>query len=123
MIIDLTNVPIGVAESHRDLYTLKSAEMYKELNKMERKHNFIIMPISVYNVIECHQYFEPCNVNINEGIFKVGDFCGYECYIDMMITDNRIIMSKDIQSMRDNKINAILGLDKLDKDLDIKIII
>ncbi len=123
MIIDLTNVPIGVAETHRDLYTLKSVEMYKELNKMERKHNFIIMPISVYNVIECHQYFEPCQVDINEGIFKVGDFCGYECYVDMMITDNRVIMSKDIQSMRDNKINAILGLDKLDKDLEIKIII
>jgi hypothetical protein len=123
MIIDLTNVPIGVAETHRDLYILKSAEMYKELNKMERKHNFIIMPISVYNVIECHQYFEPCQVDIDEGIFKVGDFCGYECYVDMMITDNRIIMSKDIQSMRDNKINAILGLDKLDKDLDIKIVI
>ncbi len=123
MVIDLTNVPIGVAENHRDLYTLKSAEMYKELNKMERKHNFIIMPISVYNVIECHQYFEPCHVDINEGIFKVGDFCGYECYVDMMITDNRVIMSKDIQSMRDNKINAILGLDKLDKNLEIKIII
>jgi len=123
MIIDLTNVPIGVAETHRDLYTLKSAEMYKELNKMERKHNFIIMPISVYNVIECHQYFEPCQVDINEGIFKVGNFCGYDCYVDMLILDNRIIMSKDLQSMRDNKLNSILGISDLVKDLEIKIII
>jgi hypothetical protein len=123
MIIDLTNVPIGVAENHRDLYTLKSAEIYKELNKMEKKHNFIIMPISVYNVIEFHQYFEPCQVNIDDGIFKVGNFCGYECYVDMHIKDYRIIMSKDKQSMRDNKINSILGISDLVEDLEIKIII
>ena len=43
MIIDLTNIPIGVAESYRELYILKSAEMYKELNKMNKKHNFIII--------------------------------------------------------------------------------
>jgi hypothetical protein len=60
---------------------------------------------------------------VNEGIFKVGDFCGYECYVDMFITDNRIIMSKDKQAMRDNKINSILGISDLEKDLEIDIII
>ena len=123
MIIDLTNIPIGVAESYRELYILKSAEMYKELNKMNKKHNFIIMPMSVYNIIECHQYFESCHINDNEGIFKVGNFCGYECYVDMFIKDNSIIMSHDKQSMRENKINSILGISDLEKYLEIKIII
>ena len=123
MIIDLTNIPIGVAESYRDLYILKSAEMYKELNKMKKKYNFIIMPISVYNIIECHQYFEPCHINNNEVIFKVGNFCGYECYVDMFIKDNRVIMSHDKQAMRENKINSILGISDLEKDLEIEIII
>jgi hypothetical protein len=123
MIIDLTNIPIGVAENYRELYILKSAEMYKELNKMKKKYNFIIMPISVYNIIECHQYFEPCHINNNEVIFKVGNFCGYECYVDMFIKDNRVIMSHDKQAMRENKINSILGISDLEKDLEIEIII
>jgi len=123
MIIDMSNIPIGVAESYRDLYILKSAEMYKELNKMKKKYNFIIMPISVYNIIECHQYFEPCHINNNEVIFKVGNFCGYECYVDMFIKDNRVIMSHDKQAMRENKINSILGISDLEKDLEIEIII
>jgi hypothetical protein len=123
MIIDLTNIPIGVAENYRELYILKSAEIYKELNKMKKKYNFIIMPISIYNIIECHQYFEPCHINNNEGIFKVCDFCGYECYVDMFIKDNRVIMSHDKQAMRENKINSILGISDLEKDLEIEIII
>ena len=123
MLIDLNDIPIGIAETHRELYILKSAKIYKEIKKMDKKHNFIIMPMSVYNIIECHQYFESCNVDVNEGIFKVGDFCGYECYVDMFITDNRIIMSKDKQALRDNKINSILGIGDLEKDLEINIII
>jgi hypothetical protein len=41
----------------------------------------------------------------------------------MFITDNRIIMSKDKQAMRENKINSILGISDLEKDLEINIII
>ena len=125
MEINLNDIPLGVAENYRELYTLKSALIYKEIKKMEKKHNFIIMPMSVYNIIECHQYFEPCHLGINpsDGIFKVGDFCGYECYVDMLLTEDRIIMSKDKQAMRENKINSILGISDLEKDLEINIII
>lgn len=123
MEIDLNDIPIGIAETHRELYMLKSAKIYKEIKKMDKKHNFIIMPMSVYNIIECHQYFEPCHIHTPEGIFKVGIFCGYECYVDMLLTDNRIIMSKDKQAMRENKINSILGISDLEKDLEIDIII
>ncbi len=123
MVIDLSKIPIGVAETEREVYILKSAKMYKEINKMEKGYNFIIMPISVYNIIECHDRFEHCQVNVTDGIFKVGSLCGYDCYVDMMILDNRIIMSKDLQSMRDNKIDSILGIRELEKDLEIKILI
>jgi hypothetical protein len=40
-----------------------------------------------------------------------------------MITDNTIVMSKDKQSMRDNKINSILGISDLEKDLKINVIL
>jgi hypothetical protein len=53
----------------------------------------------------------------------LGDFCGYECYVDMLLTEDRIIMSKDKQAMRENKINSILGIGDLEKDLEIDIII
>ena len=123
MIIDLSNIPLRVTETDKELYLLKSAKMWSEIKNMKKKHNFIIMPISVYNIIECHKSFDPCHVVMNDDVYKVGDFCGYECYVDLMITDNTIVMSKNKQSMRDNKINSILGISDLEKDLKINVIL
>ncbi len=124
MTIDLTKIPIGISFSERDINRLKSGLIQRSIFNMKEKYNFIIMPISVYNIIENHQKFESCHVDITDnGVFKVGNFCGYDCYVDMMILDNRIILSKDLQSMRDNKINSILGISSLVKDLEIDIIL
>lgn len=123
MIIDLTDIPIGISFSERDLNLLRSGRIQSKILSMKDKYNFIIMPISIYNIIEHHSSFEHHHVNVTEGIFKVGSVFGYDCYVDMMILDNRIILSKDVQSMRNNKINAILGKESLLKDLEIDVIL
>jgi hypothetical protein len=92
------------------------------LNRLNENYNFIIMPMSVFNILECDPRFSSCEIDNPTGIFKVGIFCGYDCYVDLYLTDNRIILSKDLQRMRENKINAILGTDELKKDLNIDII-
>ena len=129
MEINLNDIPIGVAETERENHMLKSAKIYKELNKYDTSHNFLIMPMSVFNIIETHKYFEPVNVvwdanvisRTMSDLYKVGKFCGYECYVDLHLQDT-IILSHDKQKMRENKLNSILGTDSLIEDIDIKVI-
>ena len=122
MKIDLNNIPYGQIESEYEENRLKSSTIYNSLNKLNENYNFIIMPMSVFNILECDPRFSSCEIDNPTGIFKVGIFCGYDCYVDLYLTDNRIILSKDLQRMRENKINAILGTDELIKDLNIDII-
>jgi hypothetical protein len=122
MKIDLNNIPYGQIESEYEENRLKSSTIYNSLNKLNENYNFIIMPMSVFNILECDRRFSSCEIDNPSGIFKVGIFCGYDCYVDLYLTDSRIILSKDLQRMRENKINAILGTDELIKDLNIDII-
>jgi len=122
MEIDLNKITYGQIESEYDMNRLKSSVIYNSLNRLNENYNFIIMPMSVFNILECDTRFSSCEIGNPTGIFKVGIFCGYDCYVDLYLTDNRIILSKDLQRMRENKINAILGTDELIKDLNIDII-
>jgi hypothetical protein len=122
MKIDLNKITYGQIESEYEENRLKSSTIYNSLNRLNENYNFIIMPMSVFNILECDPRFSSCEINNPTGIFKVGIFCGYDCYVDLYLTDNRIILSKDLQRMRENKINAILGTDELIKDLNIDII-
>lgn len=122
MEIDLNKITYGQIESEYDMNRLKSSTIYNSLNRLNENYNFIIMPMSVFNILECDPRFSSCEIDNPTGIFKVGIFCGYDCYVDLYLTDNRIILSKDLQRMRENKINAILGTDELIKDLNIDII-
>jgi hypothetical protein len=122
MEIDLNKITYGQIESEYEENRLKSSTIYNSLNRLNENYNFIIMPMSVFNILECDPRFSSCEINNPTGIFKVGIFCGYDCYVDLYLTDNRIILSKDLQRMRENKINAILGTDELIKDLNIDII-
>lgn len=101
---------------------LKSSNIYNSLNKLSDSYNFIIMPMSIFNIIECDSRFSSCKIDNLVGIFKVGLFCEYDCYVDLYLTENKIILSNDLQHMRENKINAILGTAELIKDLNIDII-
>jgi len=123
MKIDLNNIQLGQVETEYEMNRLKSSCIYNSVNKLNDDYNFIIMPMFVFNIIESDSRFSSCSITNPTNIFKVGSYCGYDCYVDMYITDNKIIMSKNLQGMRENKINAILGTDELIKDLDIDIII
>ena len=122
MEINLNNIRYGQIESDYDMNRLMSSNIYNNVNRFNENYNFIIMPMSIFNIIESDTRFLSCEIDNPTGIFKVGVWCGYDCYVDLYLTENKIILSKDIQRMRENKINAILGTDELIKDLNIDII-
>jgi hypothetical protein len=122
-IINLNNIRCGQIENDYDMNRLMSSNIYNNVNRFNENYNFIIMPMPIFNIIESDPRFSSCEIGDNPtNIFKVGVWCGYDCYVDLYLTENKIILSRDIQRMRENKINAILGTDELKKDLNIDII-
>jgi len=128
--IDLSKIPIGYSENYLDEYRLKSGRLITSINKInierimenKTKYNYIIVPISVYNIIECSDLFRSYKYSETEDDLKrVGTVGDYEIYLDIYLPSNEIILSWDKQTSRDIKINSILFSKGDSKEKRIKI--
>ncbi len=128
--IDLSKIPIGYSENWMDEYKLKSGRLITSINKInierimenKTKYNYIIVPISVYNIIECSDLFRSYKYSETEdGLKRVGTVGDYEIYLDIYLPSNEIILSWDKQTSRDIKINSILFSKDDSKEKRIKI--
>lgn len=127
MEIDLRNNYSNLNLSYKDEYQVKGNKLLTELNRininMSIKHNYLIIPISVYNIIECVSSFIPFNSNnTNHSILtKVGSLGEFEIYLDIYLPPDQILVSWDKQTARDVKINSLLkGIDEKEKRVKIK---
>jgi hypothetical protein len=115
MIIDLTDFPIGVAETERELMKLKSGKLIRELiniNKLRTwKMNYLIISPSILNIIELHQYFCPHGKAESdlEGLFQIGKIAEFDCYVDLYMDSKTIILQCDNQALRELRLESILG--------------
>ena len=124
MEIDLTDIPGGYSESYMDEYRLKSGKLFKDINsinsEMVKKYNYIIIPMSIYNIIECDDRFKPSQISVESDLRKVGLIGDIECYLDIYLPPDQIIISWDKQTARDVKIDNILnGIDEKEKRVKI----
>ena len=124
MEIDLTDIPAGHPENYMDEYQLKSSKLFKEINfinsKMNKKYNYIIIPMAIYNIIECDTRFKPTSTSDGLDLRKVGIIGDIECYLDIYLPPDQIIVSWDKQTARDVKIDNILnGIDEKEKRVKI----
>lgn len=128
--IDLSKIPLGYSENYLDEYRLKSGRLITSINKInierimenKTKYNYIIVPISVYNIIECSDLFRSYKYSETEdGLKRVGTVGDYEIYLDIYLPSNEIILSWDKQTSRDIKINSILFSKDDSKEKRIKI--
>ena len=125
MEIDLTDIPTGYSESYMDEYRLKSGKLFKDINsinsEMVKKYNYIIIPMSIYNIIECDDRFKPSPISMESDLRKVGSIGDIQCYLDIYLPPDQIIISWDKQTARDVKIDNILnGVDEKEKRVKIK---
>jgi hypothetical protein len=124
MEIDLTDIPAGYVDNYMDEYQLKSSKLFKEINsinsKMNKKYNYIIIPMAIYNIIECDTRFKPTTISDELDLRKVGIIGDIECYLDIYLPPDQIIVSWDKQTARDVKIDNILnGINEKEKRVKI----
>lgn len=129
MVIDLTDVPIGVAETERELMKLKSGKLIRELININKfrtwKMNYLIIPPSILSIIELHQYFYPHGKVESdlEGLFQIGKIAEFDCYVDLYMDSKTIILQCDKQALRELRLESILGGESSEDDeIKIKII-
>jgi hypothetical protein len=101
---------------------IKEVQFYRISENLD--HNFMIIPMSIFNIIECSQHFKHSHIDatMSSGILYVGDLLGFRCYLNMHQPSDTITLSYDKSIMRDNKIDSILNDDKLKKEIDITVL-
>ena len=123
MVIDISTTSYSHL-SYKDEYLVKSNKLLTELNriniKMNIKHNYIIMPMTVYNILEHNDNFLPVIYESGDGPVLVGTIGEFKCYLDIYLPPDRVIVSWDKETARDVKINSILkGIDEKEKRVKI----
>lgn len=113
MEIDLSRMPLGQVDSLYDLDRMKAGYIMKDINKLnescEIKYNYMIIPMSVYNILEHHPAFLSRKIESElDGLWNVGTIFGYECYLDMLMPTDQISVYYNKQIARDLKIDSIL---------------
>jgi len=112
MVIDISTTSYPNL-SYRDEYRVKGNKLLTELNriniKMSTKHNYIIIPMTVYNILEFNDNFLSVKYESGDGPVLVGTIGEFECYLDIYLPPNEIIVSWDKQTSRDVKLESILN--------------
>ncbi len=127
MVIDLSldcNIPY---DNYVNEYKIKTDTLLSYINKindeMSIKYNYIIIPMTVYNIIECSDYFKSNRYDVlDNDLRKVGTIGEFECYLDIYLPPNEILISWDKSTSRDVKIESILSDKKSEKQKKIKVI-
>lgn len=125
MTIDLSRIAEKYYQSgnYKDEYKEKSKVIFDNINNL-KSYNYMIIPIHVYNIISTDSRFIDTlkGNDINNELRKVGEICGYECYVDMYMDPYEIILSYDKTKIRDSKIDYLLNNVEVIKEKKVKII-
>jgi hypothetical protein len=135
MIIDLSkDVNLSYAETSFELAQLKSNRLVKKITIQRNKtgQNFMIVPMSIYNILETNNYFRFNSLSNSNSIRNINGMCedlrhmgsinGIEVYLDLLSPSDTIILKYDKSVMRDNKIGAILNGEQLKKEVEITVL-
>jgi len=118
------------AETSYDVSKLKSNKLMLDIvqQKNETGQNFMIVPMSIYNLLETNSAFiystlESLKLNVDDETLRhVGSIYGIEIYLDLFSPSDTILLKYDKSVMRDNKIDAILNNNKLKEDIEITVL-
>jgi|APSaa5957512535_1039671.scaffolds.fasta_scaffold129766_2 hypothetical protein len=119
--------PSSLEERNR----LKSSKLVKDLlkinNKMEPRRNYMVISMNVFNLLEYHDRFEHIKLSSKKEIGPltlVGYIGGLDCYVDLNMKHNNILLHYDKQVIRNLRLESILDDSNIiDDEVEIEVII
>jgi hypothetical protein len=125
MDIDLTKVLNSGNYGHGfiDEYREKSKIIFDKIYNY-RDYNSMIIPIHVYNIISTDNRFIDTLMILGDSneMRKVGEICGYQCYVDIYMDPFEILLTYDLNMIRDNKIDYLISNKDILKEKKVRII-
>lgn len=114
MKINLTNVGNGYVLDNYEMMILKGSHIHKGIIKANHdtnsSFNYLVISMNVFNALDAHPMFTSwSDAKYIDGPYYVGRFGTFECYVDLYLPPNTILMQYDKQIARDNKIDNILN--------------
>ena len=119
MIIDLSSVL--EKDDYITNYQAKSKIIMDSLKGYDNGY-ILIISINILNILEMDERFINTESFFNGDIFKAGDICGFECYVDIYMIHDEILISYKKDKIRDNKIDYLLNNKNLVEEKRVKII-
>ena len=119
MIIDLNSVL--EKDDYIKNYQAKSKIIMDNLKGYDNGY-ILIISINILNILEMDERFINTESFLNGDIFKAGDICGFECYVDKFMNRDEILITYNKVKMRDNKIDYLLNNENLVEEKRVKII-
>jgi len=119
MIIDLSSVL--EKDDYIKNYQVKSKIIMDNLKGYDNGY-ILIISINILNILEMDERFINTESFLNGDIFKAGDICGFECYVDKFMNRDEILITYNKVKMRDNKIDYLLNNENLVEEKRVKII-
>lgn len=110
MEIDFSKLVYSQCESWREEQDLKAGHLIKFLRPLYSKGNQIIIPMTVYNMIESNDNFKSfVSKESVDAKFEVGQFFLWRCFVDLNLNPDTIIINWDRQKKREFKIDSLLN--------------
>jgi len=88
---------------------------------METEHNYLIVPMRVYNIIQFSDFFKSIHYDLS-GMMHVGYLHDFYIYLDMYLPSDEIVISYDKSISRNNKLDVILNGVEIIKEKRVKVI-
>ena len=85
------------------------------------RYNYLIVPISILNILDQDSRFKYSPFGEVYGLTKVGHFMWYEVYLDILMPPDQILIYCDKSIIRDNKIDYLLNDSELMNEKIVKL--
>lgn len=121
MIIDLSSVL--EKDDYITNYQTKSKIIMNNLKGYDNGY-VLIISINILNILEMDDRFNHAEYEtlLSDDIFKAGNICGFELYVDKFMNRDEILITYNKVKMRDNKIDYLLNNENLVEEKRVKII-
>ena len=105
----------GVCKDHADIIMSGLSEVSRD------KHNYLIVPMRVYNILHFSDKFYSVNFSEISPLMLAGHLEGFDVYLDMYMPPDEILISYDKSISRDSKLDYILNDIDVIKEKRVKI--
>ena len=112
---------MGSSKDYMDAWT-EIDKVSKIMKEESDRFNYIIVSMHTYNtLLRSHEFNSYFNLEEIDGITEVGSIKGYRVFLDLYMRPDEILLSCDLASSREYKIDQILEGTEFVKEKRVKL--